>query len=468
VSIQVENQMAFQGALRRDIVKQPYQGFVFPFFDRRTLLVFIDTLLVVLSVGGAILLWQPAPDLPSAISAIGAYWYWFPIMLGSWWALAWLNDLYDVPTSNRKVLSAVRVVSVGALLLGIYLALAYLKLSTLSGVLALYFVLIALPSIALWRWLYAIVLNTPPFRHRVLVIGEDEQERFIANALKRHPANYHVLGYADLPDLLRQRRIHEIVVASGTKPELESNLFQLLSDCRAEGMRVSQMPDLYERLYHSTPIPYIDSSWALGAVQDMPVFGILPTVMKRLLDVVLGLAGLTVFMLVLPVLALAIRLDSPGTIFYRQVRCGRAGKPFSIIKFRTMYSDAEKDGRPRWATQHDDRITRVGRFLRKTRLDEVPQVINVLRGEMSVIGPRPERPEFIKELQQVIPFYRARLLAKPGLTGWAQIHYPYGNTVEDALMKLQYDFYYLRHWSVWLDLYIVFRTFSVVFKFMGT
>jgi exopolysaccharide biosynthesis polyprenyl glycosylphosphotransferase len=228
------------------------------------------------------------------------------------------------------------------------------------------------------------------------------------------------------------------------------------------------MPDLYERLYHSTPILHIDNSWALGAMQEMPVFGILPAAIRRLMDVVLGLAGLIVFLLVLPVVALAIRLDSPGTIFYRQIRCGRAGKPFSIIKFRTMYSDAEQDGRPRWATQNDDRITRVGRFLRKTRLDEVPQVINVLRGEMSVIGPRPERPEFVKELQQAIPFYRTRLIVKPGLTGWAQIYYPYGNTVEDALNKLQYDFYYLRHWSVWLDLYILFQTIAVMLKFKGT
>jgi lipopolysaccharide/colanic/teichoic acid biosynthesis glycosyltransferase len=133
-----------------------------------------------------------------------------------------------------------------------------------------------------------------------------------------------------------------------------------------------------------------------------------------------------------------------------------------------MVTNAEKDGQPRWAAKNDARITRVGRLLRKTRLDELPQVLNVLRGEMSIIGPRPERPEFIEELQQVIPFYRTRLMVKPGLTGWAQVQYNYGNSVEDALVKLQYDFYYLRYWSLWLDLYIIFRTFGVVFKFKGT
>jgi lipopolysaccharide/colanic/teichoic acid biosynthesis glycosyltransferase len=133
-----------------------------------------------------------------------------------------------------------------------------------------------------------------------------------------------------------------------------------------------------------------------------------------------------------------------------------------------MSTDAEKDGQARWATEDDPRITRVGRFLRKMRVDELPQLHNVLRGEMSIVGPRPERPEFIEQLEQDIPFYRTRLMVKPGLTGWAQIHYHYGNSVEDALTKLQYDFHYLRCWSLWLDLYIIFRTFGVAFRFQGT
>jgi lipopolysaccharide/colanic/teichoic acid biosynthesis glycosyltransferase len=133
-----------------------------------------------------------------------------------------------------------------------------------------------------------------------------------------------------------------------------------------------------------------------------------------------------------------------------------------------MTTNAEGDGQARWATKHDARITRIGRWLRRTRLDEVPQILNILRGEMSLVGPRPERPEFVETLLQQVPFYRTRLMAKPGLTGWAQTHYDYGNTVQDALIKLQYDFYYLRHWSVWLDLYIIVRTVAVVLKLKGT
>jgi lipopolysaccharide/colanic/teichoic acid biosynthesis glycosyltransferase len=178
-----------------------------------------------------------------------------------------------------------------------------------------------------------------------------------------------------------------------------------------------------------------------------------------------GFVGLGI---ALPFVALAIALDDGGPLFYRQVRSGRAGEPFFVVKFRTMRPDAEKDGKPRWAKKDDDRVTRVGKVLRKTRLDELPQIINVLRGEMHIVGPRPERPEFIAELEEKIPFYRTRLTVKPGLTGWAQIHYKYGNSVEDALVKLQYDLYYIRNRSLWLDFYIVFKTIGVVFRLEGT
>jgi exopolysaccharide biosynthesis polyprenyl glycosylphosphotransferase len=202
-------------------------------------------------------------------------------------------------------------------------------------------------------------------------------------------------------------------------------------------------------------------------MQGQSIFNRLQRLSKRGLDLVVVLVSLPIFGLLIPLLALAIRLDSPGPVFYRQVRSGRGGKPFSIIKFRTMFTDAEKDGKPRWAMEDDPRITRAGRFLRKTRLDELPQIFNILKGDMSIVGPRPERPEFVAELSQAIPFYQVRLTVKPGLTGWAQIHAEYGNSVEDALVKLQYDFYYIRCWSLWLDLYTMFKTVYVVFKLQG-
>jgi lipopolysaccharide/colanic/teichoic acid biosynthesis glycosyltransferase len=169
----------------------------------------------------------------------------------------------------------------------------------------------------------------------------------------------------------------------------------------------------------------------------------------------------------LPLVALAIKLDSPGPVFYSQERTGYRGRVFRVWKFRSMVAAAEADGRARWAKPGDPRVTRVGRALRASRLDELPQVLNVLRGEMSIVGPRPERPEFVAALEQQIPFYRARLLVKPGLTGWAQIKYRYGSTAQDALVKLQYDLYYVKHRSLLLDALIIARTIGVVVGLRG-
>jgi lipopolysaccharide/colanic/teichoic acid biosynthesis glycosyltransferase len=166
--------------------------------------------------------------------------------------------------------------------------------------------------------------------------------------------------------------------------------------------------------------------------------------------------------------ALLIKLASPGPILYHQVRLGRGGVPFELLKFRSMVADAEEESGPQWAALDDPRVTRVGRFLRVTRLDELPQVLNILRGDIHLIGPRPERSEFIAELEQEIPFYRARLAVKPGLTGWAQVKYRYGNTVEDALMKLEYDLYYIKNRSAALDLSILLKTVGVILLFKGT
>jgi lipopolysaccharide/colanic/teichoic acid biosynthesis glycosyltransferase len=173
------------------------------------------------------------------------------------------------------------------------------------------------------------------------------------------------------------------------------------------------------------------------------------------------------FGLIFPCLALLIVIDSPGPVFYKQERVGKAGRTFTFMKLRSMIPDAEAQSGPLWAVHADPRVTRVGRLLRKSRLDELPQLVNVLRGEMSLVGPRPERPAFVEQLQQEIPFYRARLTVLPGLTGWAQVNYGYGSTVEDALIKLQYDLYYIRHRSLLLDGLILLRTVGKIVRLQG-
>jgi exopolysaccharide biosynthesis polyprenyl glycosylphosphotransferase len=194
---------------------------------------------------------------------------------------------------------------------------------------------------------------------------------------------------------------------------------------------------------------------------------ILERVGKRLLDIVCGAIIAVIFIIVFPFVAIAIKLDSPGSIFYKQERVGLNGKKFTIYKLRSMVQNAEREGRAQWAVKGDARITKVGNFIRKTRLDELPQAINILRGEMSIVGPRPERPQFIEKLERQIPNYGTRLTVKPGLTGWAQVKYGYGSSVEDARIKLKHDLYYIQHQSLLLDCQILFQTFGVVFKMQG-
>ena len=484
--IKKNTQLSLTGAAPNDI-KYGHRGLQIHFSERRALLVLIDGLIILLAAWGAFLLWQQPADFGFNTTVFSAHWHWLLSLLGGWWMLAWLNDLYDVPTANNRILSAARVGTVTLLSLVMYLAILILRLYPLPHIFFGHFALLALPGIILWRWTYAVVFNRPPFLHRMLIIGRSESRQAITRILKQgHGVYCKVLGYldnepasspeaiegvpclgreGDLLHLVRQLQIHEVVVA--VERNMDDTLFQELLECQGLGVRVSWMPDVYEKLYHYIPVQHIDSTWALHAMQARPAFNYAQQVGKRLFDLIMVILAWPLFTLALPLIALAIRLDSPGPIFYRQVRAGRAGKPFSILKFRTMCVDAEKDGKARWAMKDDERITRVGRLLRKSRLDELPQLLNVLRGEMSLVGPRPERPEFIQELERELPFYRTRLMVKPGITGWAQIHYDYGNSVEDGLVKLQYDFYYVRYWSLWLDLYIVFQTFGVVLRLKG-
>jgi lipopolysaccharide/colanic/teichoic acid biosynthesis glycosyltransferase len=188
---------------------------------------------------------------------------------------------------------------------------------------------------------------------------------------------------------------------------------------------------------------------------------------KRLLDLIGATLGVAALIVLSPFIALAIVIDSGAPVFYRQRRVGRGGSLFTVTKFRTMKTDAERPGEARWADSDDPRTTRVGRWLRRTRLDELPQFVNILRGEMSLVGPRPERSEFIASLQSAIPFYRARLMVPPGLTGWAQVNLPYGDSVDAARAKLEYDLYYVKHRSVAFDLAIMLRTFGIVARLGG-
>lgn len=472
-------------------IAESSRRFQAPFSERRILLWMGDSVALIAAQALTIWFWAFSANFPvlDVLDTVDPRSAWFQVLpVGAiWTALAWLNDLYHVPSSYVKSRTLRRVIQTSvmamAIYAGVYFLLPVLPLS--------YFMLLTLGvigSVTSWRILYTLVFKRNAFRHRVLILGSATRARAAMKDIQEIKYSsyqtYQVVGYVhdaepktyrpevrylgssqNLPSVIDRHRIHEVVVSTDGK--LKNQLFEYLVECQSRGVRVSWLPEFYERLYQRVPVEHIDRNWALYMIQNKAVFNRVELGLKRLMDLALLLAAMPIFLLLLVPIAIAIKLDSKGPVFYRQVRLGRAGEPFTIFKFRTMGVDAERDGKARWADKNDPRITRVGNLLRKTRLDEIPQLLNVLRGEMSIVGPRPERPEMVGDLEAAIPFYRMRLMVKPGITGWAQINYDYGRTVDDALYKLQYDFYYVRYWSIWLDVYTLFRTVGVVFMLKG-
>jgi sugar transferase (PEP-CTERM system associated) len=266
-------------------------------------------------------------------------------------------------------------------------------------------------------------------------------------------------GALPLSELVSGLGIKEVVVAvreqrGGVLPMAE------LIECRVSGVPVTDLAGIYERVRGEVPLESLKASWLIYG-QGFEQSG-LRSFIKRTFDLTVSAALLILALPVMLVTAVVIRFESPGPVIYRQERVGRGGRRFTCLKFRSMRNDAEQDGVPRWAIESDPRVTRIGLFIRKSRIDELPQLVNVLRGEMSFVGPRPERPGFVDELKQTIPYYDLRHSVKPGVTGWAQVRYSYGASVEDARKKLQFDLYYVKNHSLFLDLLILVETVRVV------
>ena len=322
-------------------------------------------------------------------------------------------------------------------------------------------------------------------RTRVLILGSGSAAALVGQTLKQADPYAEIVGYLpsandgelavppalllsaerSVADAARELRVDEIVVAL-TERRGGSMPLRALLDCRLRGIRVYDLSTHFEKTLGQIRLNHVNAGWLVfGEGFDQ---GLVRSVGKRLVDLV-GSALLIVLLAPIVLLtALAIALEGGGPILYRQERVGHHGRVFRVIKFRSMRTDAEPDGQPRWAAQRDDRITRVGRFIRVARIDELPQLLNVLRGEMSLVGPRPERPFFAERLARDIPFFALRQSLKPGITGWAQVRYQYGSSTEDALEKLQYDLYYMKNHSLLLDLAILIETVVVVLTGRGS
>lgn len=418
-----------------------------------------------------------------------------------WLVLAFVNDCYSLEHVHRKrhTLQNLLFTSMGTAVL--YLAIYFVLSLPVSLSIASFLTNFADPprllvtlflgfhtllTIAWWMVYPRVFMNTT-LRHRVLVVGAEPAARVLLDQVQQSTSAYEIVGFIDDKPALQGRTLQGIPIL-GTSYDLTASVasthadtivltmthdvpaptLQALMDCYERGVKIKPLLLLYEEAMGRVAVEHLGQNWFPAPFWDTPGMKGFQSMLKRLFDIGMALLGAVVFLLLLPLVALAIRLDSPGTIFYCQDREGKGGKRFRMVKFRSMVQNAERAGKAEWATRNDPRITRVGKFLRLTRIDELPQVLNVLQGDMSIVGPRPERPEFVAQLQEQIPFYRARLSVKPGLTGWAQVRYRYGSSVEDALIKLQYDLYYIKHQSLLFDLLIVMRTFKVVLGFKGT
>ena len=317
-------------------------------------------------------------------------------------------------------------------------------------------------------------------KKRVLVLGAGEHASAVLDLVSKNGreqsidiVGVHPLTTADITvnstnilpatmsvsEAANQYGVHEIIIAMREQRGGALPVSQLL-ECKLRGVQITDLQSFFERELGQVRLDTLKASWLIfgeGCRQ-----GLIRETIKRLFDLIASGALLLVTLPITIATALLIRLEGGGPIFYRQERVGQAGRVFEILKFRSMKNDAERDGKPQWATSRDARTTRVGRFIRRTRIDELPQVINVLRGEMSFVGPRPERPFFVRQLVQDIPFYAARHSVKPGITGWAQVRYPYGASLDDASKKLQYDLYYVKNHTLFLDLLILIETVEVV------
>jgi len=316
------------------------------------------------------------------------------------------------------------------------------------------------------------------FKQRVLVVGAGRRAARIERLEADKHASFTAIGYLAtgekehcvtpsrvltrvprLAEFARQGHVNQIVVAvDDCRVHLPT---EALLACKLDGLNVVQYSTFWERETGTVDLDTLNPSWLIFS--DGFVDNALKTALKRLCDITVSTALLVFSLPLLVATAIAIRIEGPGPIFYRQERVGQGGRRFMLLKFRSMRVDAEDDGTPRWATAEDERVTRVGAIIRKARIDEIPQVINVLKGDMSCVGPRPERPYFVEKLTREIPYYIERYRVKPGITGWAQIKYPYGASVEDARRKLEYDLYYMKNFNIMIDLLILAQTARVVF-----
>ena len=456
--------------------------------ERRLILLIGDALSAGLALVISLYVWAArdqwlSSSLTQFLQERVPWWYWF---LPLFW-LVLMIELYDLRRASRRTDTLQGTLIAAVMGFGVYLIVFFLTpADSLPRLGVAIFIGGTVSLTMVWRMVYISIFTATVFMRRMLIVGAGRQGSELCCTLRQlTPPPFILVGLVDddpvkqggqiegypvlgpgsrLADLVQEHRVTDIVFAiSG---EINPELFRALLTIQESGVELTTMPVLYEELLGRVPIFLLQSDWILRSFVEQRTVGEFYEGAKRLLDLIGGLVGTLIFLILTPLVSIPILLETGWPVFFTQGRLGKHGIKYTIIKFRTMLK-AHPTSRPRAAGSEDDRITPVGRFLRKSHLDEIPQFLNVLRGEMSLVGPRAEQSELVDLFQDHIPFYRARLLVKPGITGWAQVNYGYASTVEETAQKLEFDLYYIKRRNLLLDIVILLRTFSTMIGFKG-
>lgn len=396
-------------------------------------------------------------------------------------------EMYNLQVASNqfKVLKSTILTTSTAVLLYLLTPVFSAELpSKRHQVLVFYFTVLL--ALILWRTIYVKFLASSRFRQNVVLVCDQEQVGELVGELENSDPHYKVIAYVNsdinsnhseyrsikhlevdnLVSFVNENKIFEIVVASQKTEDITVDLYQKLLHLLESGITIREYTQVFEDKTHRIPVHYMTRDFYKFFPFNRNNNNQLYLLNIKIIEIVISITGLFCGLLILPFVLIGNLIGNRGKLFYTQERVGKNGESFQIYKFRTMVKNAEKNGAV-FSTSNDSRITPFGKFLRKTRIDEIPQFINILKGDMAVIGPRPERPVFVKKIAEMMPFYETRHVIKPGLTGWAQVNYSYGESLDDSLIKLQYDLYYIKHRSLFLDLNITIKTISTVLFYRG-
>lgn len=460
-----------------------HKGIHFNISERKILLRLFDILFVI-----AVIYFISSTFKFDYITITKENWIWVFVLILYLSIFGTIFELYDLQKSSIIEATFANIVLTASLtVLFYFLTPFFTPILPNNRLQIVYFYLAIVSALFLWRFIYVTFIVSPRFYKKVLIVGENSNIQTIIKAFNDSDPNYKIVGFVnceidvtknvkfkgikeynptDMLSIIKKENISEIVIASYNSETITSEIYKDLMMLLESGFSIKEYTQVYEDMTQRVPVQFVGKDFykyfpfSRSNQNKMYLF------FNRLFNLMISIVGILIGILLLPLIFLGNALGNKGSLFYLQDRIGKNGNIFKMIKFRTMIENAEVDGAV-WSNKNDIRVTKFGKFMRHSRLDEVPQFINILKGEMSLIGPRPERPQFVKELSKLLPFYETRHIVKPGLTGWAQVKTRYGSSIDDSLLKLQYDLYYIKHRSFFLDINIIIKTLSTMIFFRG-